>query len=161
MYDIQKYQQDISVKEYVREYVNVAEFIEYCKECPNYNAVWSCPPYDFEPEDFWNRFSELHIIARKIIFEEGTGSKEGKRIMEEVKANMSEELYDMEKSLPGSVSLSAGSCSMCKGEGLQQTSGRALQTPGRHEIFYRIHRRQRRTDSKQADGHRVRVGTGG
>ena len=75
MYDIQKYQRDISVKEYLREYVNVAEFIEYCKECPNYNAVWSCPPYDFEPEDFWNQFSELHIIARKIIFEEGTGTK--------------------------------------------------------------------------------------
>ena len=29
MYDIQKYQRDISVEEYVREYVNVAEFIEY------------------------------------------------------------------------------------------------------------------------------------
>lgn len=160
MYDIQKYQRDISVKEYIREYVNVAEFIEYCKECPNYNAVWSCPPYDFEPEDFWNQFSELHIIARKIIFEEGTGPKEGKRIMEEVKAGMREELYDMEKFFPGSVSLSAGSCSMCKGEGCS----RPLASPAgarRHEIFYRIHRRQRRTDSKQADGYRVRVGTGG
>lgn len=108
----------------------MAEFIEYCKECPNYNAVWSCPPYDFEPEDFWNRFSELHIIARKIIFEEGTGPKEGKRIMEEVKASMSEELYDMEKSFPGSVSLSAGSCSMCKGEGCSRPLGEACRRPG-------------------------------
>lgn len=129
MYDIQKYQRDISVKEYIREYVNVAEFIEYCKECPNYNAVWSCPPYDFEPEDFWNQFSELHIIARKIIFEEGTGPKEGKRIMEEVKAGMSEELYDMEKFFPGSVSLSAGAQHVQRRR-LQQTSGRALQAPG-------------------------------
>ena len=122
MYDIQKYQRDISVEEYVREYVNVAEFIEYCKECPNYNAVWSCPPYDFEPEDFWNRFSELHIKA-------GFSQR---RQLQHVQRRR-----------------------------LQQTSGRGLQTPGRHEIFYRIHRRQRRTDSKQADGYRVRVGTGG
>lgn len=129
MYTIEKHQRDISVKEYVRDYVNVAEFLEYCKACPNYNSVWSCPPYDFDPEDFWNEFSELHVVARKIIFAPETSVEEGTRILAEVKAQMGEELYAMEKEYPGSVSLSAGSCSMCSEEGCSRPEGAPCRRP--------------------------------
>ena len=35
-------------------------------------------------------------------------------VLEEVKADMSRELFEMEAANPGSVSLSAGSCSICR-----------------------------------------------
>ena len=65
MYTVEKFE-----KEYVEDYVNVEEFLEYCKACPNYEKVWSCPSYDFSPIDYWNRYSRIYIVARKIIFDD-------------------------------------------------------------------------------------------
>ena len=39
MYTLQKFQKKISVDDYIKGYVNVAEFLEYCKECPNYDGL--------------------------------------------------------------------------------------------------------------------------
>ena len=114
MYKAQWYEKEISVKEYLRDYVNVAEFLEYCKECPNYDRLWSCPPYDFDPEDYWKEYHTLYLLACKINFEEGTDENESMKIMLEVKNNMAEKLFAMEESCPGSVSLSAGSCGICQ-----------------------------------------------
>ena len=70
MYTVEKFEKEINVKEYIEDYVNVEEFLEYCKACPNYEKVWSCPSYDFSPIDYWNRYSRIYIVARKIIFDE-------------------------------------------------------------------------------------------
>lgn len=35
MYTVEKFEKEINVKEYVEDYVNVEEFLEYCKACPN------------------------------------------------------------------------------------------------------------------------------
>ena len=72
MYTVEKFEKEINVKEYVEDYVNVEEFLEYCKACPNYEKVWSCPSYDFSPIDYWNRYSRIYIVARKIIFDDDT-----------------------------------------------------------------------------------------
>lgn len=129
MYNIEKFESQIGVAEYLRDYVNVAEFEQYCKECRNYASVWSCPPYDFAPEDYWKEFSELYLVARKIIFEEGTDLAKSMEIMSEVKDDMSRELYDLEKQYEGSVSLSAGSCSLCKGTGCTRSDGMPCRHP--------------------------------
>ena len=49
--------------------------------------------------------------------------------MHEVKEDMSRELYEMEKQHPGSVSLSAGSCSMCREEGCTRSKGEPCRHP--------------------------------
>lgn len=48
MYQTKRYEKEITVKDYLAQYVNVEEFLAYCKECKNYDRVWSCPSYDFE-----------------------------------------------------------------------------------------------------------------
>lgn len=111
---IERFQKEIGVSDYLEGYVAVEEFLEYCKACPNYGVIWSCPPFDFDAEDFWCRFSRLLVIARKIHLPGGISQAEGFRILEEVKADMSRELFEMEAANPGSVSLSAGSCSICR-----------------------------------------------
>lgn len=129
MYTIEKKECTISVPKYVKDYVNVAEFLEYCKECKNYDKVWSCPSYDFNPEDYWKEYKEFVVIARKIIFSKDVDEQGSYEIMMEVKEDMTRELYEMEKQFPGSVSLSAGSCSMCREEGCTRSHGKPCRHP--------------------------------
>ena len=49
--------------------------------------------------------------------------------MEEVKARMSEELFAMEAEHPGSISLSAGSCSICGKENCTRPQGKPCRYP--------------------------------
>jgi predicted metal-binding protein len=128
MYTIERSEKAIKVDEYIEGYVNVEEFLEYCKECRNYEAVWSCPSYDFDPEDYWKEYDEFLVVARKIIFGPDVDVERSFEIMHEVKNDMSLELYELEKEYPGSISLSAGSCSMCK-EGCIRTEGLPCRYP--------------------------------
>lgn len=124
MYTTERYEAAVPVAEYVKHYVDVDTFLECCKACPNYEHVWSCPPYDFDVLDYWNNYTTLELTAVKIVFDgEYAGKafpeKELREIMDAslktVKQELSEELYDREQKTPGSVSLSAGSCLLCRG----------------------------------------------
>ena len=68
MYTIERSEKTIKVNEYIENYVNVEQFLEYCKECKNDKAIWSCPSYNFNPEDYWKEYDEFLVVARKIIF---------------------------------------------------------------------------------------------
>ena len=111
---IERFQKEIGVSDYLEGYVAVEEFLEYCKACPNYDATWSCPPFDFDVAGYWKQFSRLLVIARKIYLPDGISQEEGFRILGDLKSEMTRELFEMEATNPGSVSLSAGSCSICR-----------------------------------------------
>ena len=129
MYQTKRYEKEITVKAYLAQYVNIEEFLEYCKACKNYDRLWSCPSYDFEQEAYWKQYEKLYILGYQIFFEEGTTEAESLRIMAEVKARMSEELFAMEAAYPGSVSLSAGSCSVCGEENCTRPQGEPCRYP--------------------------------
>ncbi len=129
MYTVERMSHDISVEEYMTKYVNVEQFLECCKECPNYNHVWSCPSYNFNPEDFWREYKNLHLVARKIIFGPNVDKERSFEIMHEVKDDMGLELYKLEEEIPDSVSLSAGSCSRCKMLGCARVQGDPCRFP--------------------------------
>ena len=114
-YTTERFTADISVEEYIEKYVAVEEFLECCKACPNYEKKWSCPSYDFDVLEYWKKYETAHFIAEKIIFDEECVGKEisADDVIEEVKQALSEELFEREKNEPGSISLSAGSCSLC------------------------------------------------
>ncbi len=111
---IERFEKEISVAEYLEGYVAVEEFLECCRACPNYEKVWSCPPYDFDVMEYWNRGTTLRVLARKIYLDGVSGQAEAAALLESVKEDMSRELYQLEEANPGSVSLSAGSCSLCR-----------------------------------------------
>ena len=112
---MEAFEKEISVKEYIEGYVAVEEFLEACKSCPNYGSVWSCPPYDFDVLEYWNRFSTLRVLARKIYLDGISSQEEASALLVSVKDDMSAGLYELEGAVPGSISLSAGSCSLCCG----------------------------------------------
>lgn len=122
MYTTKEYRAEISVKQYLESYVDVEGFLEDCKVCPNYGKIWSCPPYEFDPREYWAQYRTLRLFAVKIIFNESyavkTFSQEKgitQNILQEVKANLAQKLFEEEGKSPGSVSLSAGSCTECAG----------------------------------------------
>ncbi len=129
MYTIERQEKTVKVKDYLDRYVNVEEFLQCCKKCPNFEKIWACPSYDFNPEDYWKEYDELIVVANKIIFGENVDLTRINEITMEVKQQMSKELYEREKECPGSVSLSAGSCDLCSEEGCSRTSGQPCRYP--------------------------------
>lgn len=39
----------------------------YCRECPNFGTVWSCPPMAFDVDDYLGRFAWVNVLCAKII----------------------------------------------------------------------------------------------
>lgn len=123
MYTITTHKASISVLEFTKRFVDVPTFLEACKACPNYNRIWSCPPYAFDVMEYWKRFRTLKLLAVKIMFDKALTEKtytkeEMDAVIHQVipveKQKLTDRLLAMEKEYPGSISLSAGSCGMCE-----------------------------------------------
>ena len=113
-YTLKRFEAETDVKTYVRDFVDVGGFLECCKVCPNYNNVWSCPPYDFDPMDYWNSFERILIAGYQITFQGEHTQETMTETLWDVKQKLAEELYELEKEFPGSQSLSEGTCQICK-----------------------------------------------
>lgn len=122
MYDVKRQKTSIDVETYLKEYVDVDKFIRCCEECPNHNSVWTCPPFEFDAMELWQRYDILDLYAEKIIFDkEYAGRKCSKdelqvimeRSLGTVKNRLLDEMLRLENRNPGSMALSAGSCRVC------------------------------------------------
>lgn len=119
MVNINKLTADVDVSDYFDRYVDVDKFLEICKECNQYGNNWSCPPFDFNPDDIWNSFNKLKIIAFKFDF----SSEELNRIystnelnfilkkLERMKVKLMNEIYVLEDD--NSLGLFIGNCNLC------------------------------------------------
>lgn len=126
---IETYEKTIGVPAYIEGYVNVEEFLECCKVCGNYDRKWSCPSYDFDPvEDYWKKFSNFYVVGKKMILAEEE-KENWENLMEEVKGQLTEELFEKEKQYPGSRSLSAGSCHICGTDNCSKVAGEPCRFP--------------------------------
>ena len=114
LYTLKRFEAEADVKTYVRDFVDVGGFLECCKACPSYNNVWSCPPYDFDPMDYWNSFERILVAGYQITFRGEHTQETMTETLWDVKQKLAEELYELEKEFPGSQSLSAGTCQICK-----------------------------------------------
>ncbi len=136
IYTTERREAIVSVDHYLERYVDVETFLEACKACPNYEKIWSCPSYDFGVIEYWKKYKTLELVAIKIIFDETIAGKQltkeeqediTKNSIWEVKQQLAEELYEREKAIPGSISLSAGSCTLCKGACAHSEEGEILE----------------------------------
>lgn len=105
-----------------QKYQDVATYLTYCQQCPNYNTVWSCPPLPFAVEDYLEKFQWMYVVGAKInlspqvIMAADTAEKVkavGWDIVVAVKLAMEEKLRNLEQKMPGSVSFSSGGCNLC------------------------------------------------
>ena len=121
-YQTTRHTASVPVSEYIDRFVDVETFLEACRACPNYDKRWSCPSYDFHVLYFWKKYKTLNLLASNITFSEKTLNRtytreEINHILDEVlikeKERLSLELFKEEEKYPGSISLSAGSCTRC------------------------------------------------
>lgn len=113
LYTVQTIEATISVAEYLRFGVDVRKFAGYCQKCHNYGGRWSCPPFEFDPIDIWKKYQTLHVHARILAPEMNTDIQALMKGMKWEKTILLEELLSLEKSVPDSMALSAGSCDIC------------------------------------------------
>lgn len=119
---------EISIEEMIDKYVDVDRFLTRCRECDSYGRKWSCPPYDFEPEEYWKGFSRLRLMVKKFYPE----SNDEEAVMEAfsgTKEELTANLYVMEKAIPGSRCLFAGSCRVCGEDNCSKINGEPCRFP--------------------------------
>lgn len=131
---IENFQAEIPVEEYMKECVDVATFLEFCKECSNYGKLWCCPPYTFDVEkDYWNKYRKIQIMGRKLylpkeLISQSYIKNEQWKVTEEFllpyKEELEQEILKLEQEYPGSVSLSSGACLHCKNAECTRLSGK-------------------------------------
>ena len=133
MYKTERYSADVTVDKILKNYVNVEHFIEFCKNCGEYNKNWSCPEHDFDPKTIWSKYNKFHIVAIKIVFDDVLADKEFtpeeiskilKDSIELERTQLEKRMRDLEHALPESMALSAGSCNLCGKNDCKKISGK-------------------------------------
>ncbi len=104
------------------KYQDREKFMAFCRECPRYDALWSCPPLSFDADAFLQPYTWASLLCAQIILDEETilaaDTPEkikdvGWTILSGVKLDLESKLRALEAKLPGSVSLSSGGCNLC------------------------------------------------
>lgn len=141
----EKRQAEISVADFVRDCVDTEKFSAYCRACRGYGKTWSCPPFDFKPQEIWQSYDTLLLQSRKIevpekmretLFSPEELDRASHELLREEKRIMLAELLESEKSFPNSMVLSAGSCDVCPALTCTRLIGKPCRNPGsmRHSI---------------------------
>lgn len=122
MYKIESYVVMTTTEDYIENYVDVPKFLGYCKKCDSYGKNWSCPEFNFDAEELWEKYKYVYIMGTKIIFDKDTiNNIEDKDLLKKQmedalwkeKKVLTEKLWKLEEDYLGSISLSAGSCKLC------------------------------------------------
>ena len=112
----------VPMDELKKDFCDREKFEKFCRECRNYGSTWSCPPYNFEVEDYLKGYKYIYLVGVKIIFDEKTleeiNTKEKindytTETLKYMKNKIMTELLRVEKRYGGSKSLSAGGCKIC------------------------------------------------
>lgn len=123
MYKTEKIYGKQDIPTYLERYVAVEEFLETGKGDDNHNKSWASPAYEFDVMEYWRKYGFIHIIGRKIIFDEETISMQRTPaeleaylggVLKAEKQKLADILYEAEARYPGSISLSAGCCHLCE-----------------------------------------------
>lgn len=123
MFEIQQLTADLDMEDFYEKYVDIEKFQELCKDCENYGKNWSCPPFDFNPNDIWQSYNKIKIVAFKYNFSEEVlkekFSPEELEIfikrLERTKVKLMNIIYNLEMENPDSLGLFLGTCNLCMG----------------------------------------------
>ena len=136
--NIEKYECEVPMDEYIESCVDVSQFLEYCKQCDNYDRVWSCPSFSFDPEEYLKEYGSIRVIGYKVYVPEEERQriypdKERYLMMETLlaqpKEDLDREMLALEAENPGSKALSGGSCLYCKPAECAKIEGKPCRHP--------------------------------
>ena len=108
----------IDINELIQTYAFPDKFMEFCKACPEYNAVWSCPPLSIDPFQYLREYSHANLIGVKIIYDSDFIEKSTPEIAKSTYLNISTKLRNallaVEENSPNTKAIAPGSCHFCQ-----------------------------------------------
>lgn len=115
---------EVELRTYIEQFRDEETILSYCKECNSYGANWSCPPFEFDIEEYLAPYGWIYLIVQ-IAHPSPTHSTANHftssadqlfKLNRELRLPFDEELLTIEKSIVGSRALFAGSCLFCSWE---------------------------------------------
>ena len=113
----------MKTEQFRQKYQDKDKFMAFCRECPHYNELWSCPPLSFDADEFFAPYAWMDLLCVQIHIDEetiraaDTAEKikaRGWGIVSQAKKETEEKMRALEVKMPGSISLSSGGCGLCE-----------------------------------------------
>ena len=112
-YTLESLTVSVPLEEYLSDCVDVEKFLGFCRQCPNYNKIWACTPFAFDPMEIWGAYRTLTLHARVLRPEPGTAMPALMEAFRTEKIRLSRWVLDLEREVPGSLSMAASTCIAC------------------------------------------------
>ena len=120
-YSMEEFEATMDVEQFLSEYRDTTTCLEACKACGKYGKNWTCPPFEFDPEEAIGRYSTLDIICSKASLMrsalDSVPPSEYPAYVNDtyamIKLIVEDKLLAREKRIPGSVAVFPGSCMRC------------------------------------------------
>lgn len=116
-YLVNKIVKKINVDELINNCLDKNRVMNYCKECKNYNNVWSCPPYNFDTLSLIKKYKYAYIIAYKLCVNSSDHNNSYdsiNNIIVDIRKKEEPNLLLIEKKYNNTCALYAGSCILCE-----------------------------------------------
>lgn len=113
----------LNVSRFLEEYCHPDRFCPLCQDCPDYGRVWSCPPGVPEARTLLAPFHTVHLTGVKVIYgpelrARAVSPERTEHLRQEsygvVKRNVLKTLLCLEERCPGSLTIAAGRCELCR-----------------------------------------------
>lgn len=114
MYQKQRFIKEITINDFLSRYFDGERILQKCRECPGFSKTWSCPEFDFAPQDYWKQFSVYQVICEKISMAGVKSPREAEERLYLEKPIFNREMLELEKQVPGSKALYAEECDECR-----------------------------------------------
>ncbi len=129
-YTAQDYTVAISAAEYIDRFRDAGRFIEYCRQCHNYNCSWACPPFSHDTEAELRRYANVLLVATKIVPDcTAIPIAEAQRLIRPERRRLERRLLDMERIYGGRSFAYAGTCLYCPTESCARSQGQPCRHP--------------------------------
>ncbi len=104
------------------DYRDIEKFMPSCESCPSYGTRYSCPPFDFDTEEYLSSHKFAHFVLTQVFYHEDTieYTRNSPERQSEVLFKSRMEVFDMIEGLKvgkekdGGVSIACYSCNDCK-----------------------------------------------
>jgi len=110
----------IEINELIGKYCFPDKFMEFCKVCPEYNKVWSCPPLDINPPEYLREYDYAVVMGTKIKYapdfiEKSKGDIEvAKTTVYDISVKVRNALLHTEGRRQNIKAIAPGSCNICR-----------------------------------------------
>ena len=113
-YSVQDFTASLATDEYINRFRDADRFMQFCRQCPNYNNSWACPPFNRNLEKELRQFKNVLLIASKIIpVDKDIPISESRTLIRTERKRLASRLLDMERQYGGRAFSYAGSCLYC------------------------------------------------